>query len=193
MSWWQPLVGLGYGGIFLLSFLGASSIVIPIPYTAALLAAGAAGQFNLLLLAVAAGLGSAAGELVGYGAGYAGRKVVSGDYERKFDAMLRIFERFGAPAIFVFALTPLPDDLLFIPLGLAKYSLWKAFATCAAGKFVMSLILVHAGFAAGWAFGGGWLSAAVTGVVLVALIVLIFRVDWVKLADRLAPPAEEDG
>ncbi|KXA93285.1 hypothetical protein AKJ37_00485 [candidate division MSBL1 archaeon SCGC-AAA259I09] len=185
MPWWDPLIALGYPGIFVLNFLGASSIVFPIPYTVALLVAGTSHSFNPLLLAAVAGLGSALGEFVGYGAGYAGRKVVGGDYERKFEAMLKIFERYGTPAIFLFALTPLPDDLLFIPLGLARYSFWKAFIPCVAGKFLMALILVYIGSAAGWAFGTNWITALITGIVLIVIIYAVLRLDWVKLADRL--------
>lgn len=191
MTWWQPLVTLGYPGVFLLSFLGASSIIFPIPYTAGLIAFGATGYFDLLLLATIAGLGSAAGEFVGYGAGYAGRKFVSGKHERKFKAMLRIFNKFGAPAIFLFALTPLPDDLLFIPLGLARYNFLKAFIPCALGKFLMCLILVHTGSVAGQMFAAGWLLALVTAVFLVLIIYLVLWVDWVKIADRFAPEPKD--
>ncbi len=114
----------GYPGIFLLSFIGAASVIVPIPYTVVLLTISAPQfDFNPLLLAIVAGFGAAVGELVGYGLGYAGRRVVSKKYGRRLNAMLRIFDRFGAPAVFIFALTPLPDDLLFIPLGLMRYSL----------------------------------------------------------------------
>lgn len=190
MPWWQPLVNLGYPGIFLVSLAGASSIIIPIPYWAALLAAGATGQFNPLFLAAASGLGAAVGELVGYGAGYAGRSISSEKYERHFNSMLRIFDRFGVPAIFVFALTPLPDDLLFIPLGLARYSLWKAFLPCVAGKFFMSLIIIYTGSAVSGALMGGWIPALVTMTVLVLIILVFLRIDWEKVMDRFAPPSD---
>ncbi len=185
MSWWDPLVALGYPGIFILNFLGASSIVIPIPYTVALIAAGATGYFNPLLLAVVAGLGSGAGELVGYGAGYAGRTLVGEEHERKFKAMLKIFDKYGGPAIFLFALTPLPDDLLFIPLGLARYDFWKAFIYCALGKFSMALILIYVGELAGWFVGGSWITAFITAIVLILIIYGTLRLDWVDIAERI--------
>ena len=184
MDWWQPFVTLGYPGIFVLSFLGASSIILPIPYAGALLAAGATRQFDPLLLATASGLGAATGEFVGYCLGYAGRRFASKKYERSFNGMLRIFDRFGAPAIFVFALTPLPDDLLFIPLGLARYDLWKAFIPCVAGKFLMSLILIHTGSVAWETLGGSWPAVLASAAALVLVLILIFRIDWEKLITR---------
>lgn len=176
---------IGYPGISLLSFIGASSVIIPIPYTVILL--GIAPAFNPLLLATAAGLGAAGGELVGYGLGYIGRHVVGKKRRRQLDAMLSIFERFGVPAVFIFALTPLPDDLLFIPLGLMHYSLWKAFAACAAGKFAMSFIIAYVGKAVGEVFAVDWMLAAVVAVLLALVVVVIFRIDWVKFAEKYAP------
>ena len=175
---------IGYPGISLLSFIGASSVIIPIPYAVILL--GIAHAFNPLLLAIAAGLGAAGGELVGYGLGYAGRHAVGKKRRRQLDAMLSIFERFGVLAVFIFALTPLPDDLLFIPLGLMHYSLWKAFTACVAGKFVMSLIIAYMGKAASELFDG-WMLAVVVGVLMVLVVVAMFRIDWVKVAERYAP------
>lgn len=192
MAWWQVLTGLGYPGIFLISFIGASSIVFPIPYQTALLAAGYTGYFNTVLLAIFSALGAGLGELVGYGAGYAGRGFVSDEREEQFNAMLKIFNRYGVPAIFVFALTPLPDDLLFIPLGIARYNFWKAFLPCVAGKFLMSLILIKVGSIAGLVSGGGWLSAIGTLVFLILVIYLIFRADWVDIANRIVPSESED-
>jgi len=103
--------------------------------------------------------------------------------------MLRIFKRFGLPAIFIFALTPLPDDLLFIPLGLMRYSLWRALLACVAGKFAMSLIIAYVGWAAGELFAVNWPLAALVAIFLALIIVAIFKIDWVKLAERYAPRA----
>lgn len=175
---------IGYPGISLLSFVGASSVIIPIPYAVILF--GIAPAFNPLLLAIAAGLGAAGGELVGYGLGYAGRHAVGKKRRRQLDAMLSIFKRFGVLAVFIFAFTPLPDDLLFIPLGLMHYSLWKAFAACVAGKFAMSFIIAYVGGAVGDLFPD-WMLAAVVAVLLVLVVVVMFRIDWVKVAERYAP------
>jgi uncharacterized membrane protein YdjX (TVP38/TMEM64 family) len=100
--------------------------------------------------------------------------------------MLKIFKKFGLPAIFIFALTPLPDDMLFIPLGLMHYSLWRALVACIAGKFVMSLIIAYVGKAAGKIFVIGWPIAALVACLLALVVIAIFRIDWVKLAKKYA-------
>ena len=177
---------LGYLGVFLLSFIGATSVIIPIPYTVILLTISAPQfGFNPLLLAIVAGLGAAVGELVGYGLGYVGRRVVNKKHDRRFNAMLKIFDRFGMPAVFIFALTPLPDDLLFIPLGLMRYNLWKVFIPCVLGKFLMSLIITHVGVAAGTVFAeGGMIIAVATTILLVLVVVAMFRINWEKLVEK---------
>lgn len=145
-----------------------------------LLTLSATGPFNIFLLAAAAGLGSAAGELVGYGLGYLGRKIVSNRYKRRLNAILGFFGRFGAAAVFIFAMTPLPDDLLFIPLGLLRYSLWKVFLPAVAGKFLMCLIIAYVGAATGQLWVESPIFAVVTIILLAIVIIAMFRIDWEK-------------
>ena len=168
-----------------MSFIGAASIIIPIPYTVVLLAISTTGQFNPLLLAVVAGLGSAVGELVGYSLGYAGRGFVGKKRERRLNAMLRLFDRFGAAAVFIFALTPLPDDLLLIPLGLLRYNLWKVFLPCIAGKFLMFLTIAYVGGAIGQWYVESPILAVATIILLILVAIAMFRIDWVKVEKNL--------
>ncbi len=50
--------------------------------------------------------------------------------------MVKLFDKYGPATIFLFALTPLPDDLLFIPLGVMRYPFWKAFIPALFGKML---------------------------------------------------------
>src|SRR4030066_1826978 len=135
----------GYVGIFLISLLGATSVFIPIPSSAVIFILGGNPNFEPLWIAVFAGLGAAVGELSGYLIGLGGRKVIGVRYKRKMDILMKLFQRFGPIVIFVFALTPLPDDLLFIPLGVMRYKILHAFIPALIGKFVSNLIVAYAG------------------------------------------------
>jgi membrane protein YqaA with SNARE-associated domain len=177
----------GYIGVLALSFAGASSVVIPIPYTVILLSIASA--FNPLFFAASVGAGSALGEIIGYALGYAGRTVVSTERRRQLDAVARIFQRFGAIAIFIFAFTPLPDDLLFIPLGLMRYSLIKALVACFLGKFCMALVLVFFSGVLGETMALDWSATLLTSLALAAIVVLLLRVNWSELAKRWTRPA----
>jgi len=182
---------IGYPSAFLLGLIGAASVIIPAPATVALLGMAMLKIFDPILLALAFGFGAAVGQLTSYVVGYAGRAIVSKKHEHRLNAMLEIFERYGMIAVFIFALTPLPDSLLFIPMGLIHYSLWRVFVAAVAGKIAMSLIITHVGGAVGRVFPESWIFAAVTTILLVLVIVAMFRIDWEKLADRYAPKAKK--
>jgi membrane protein YqaA with SNARE-associated domain len=181
---------LGYFGIFLLSFLGAASIFIPLPYTVVLLTVSASGQFNPFLLATVAGIGAGVGELVGYGLGYFGRRYVDKKYGRRFNAIVKLldYRYYGPIAVFIFALLPLPDDLLFIPLGLLRYNLWKVFVPCMLGKFLMSFIIVYVGQEIGQSIiEGSPMFAIIMVVLLILILIAMFKIDWGKLVKRYVP------
>ncbi len=179
----------GYFGVFLISLIGSLSIVFPVPYTLIIYLVGT--FLDPLSIAIAGGLGSALGEVSGYILGYYGRAVVSEERQKKMDFMLRMFSRYGTPAIFIFALTPLPDDLLFIPLGIMRYRFIKAFIPCVLGKFSMCLVLaiggrLSIGFVRDLFGGGGWWTTLATTVILIVIVAIILRVDWEKLFIKYA-------
>ena len=62
------LIQFGYFGVFLVSLISALTVIIPIPYTLLLYALGS--TLDPVLLALSSGLGSALGEVSGYGLGY---------------------------------------------------------------------------------------------------------------------------
>ncbi|MDH5793254.1 MAG: VTT domain-containing protein [Candidatus Bathyarchaeota archaeon] len=197
LSKWMESLALQYGyfGIFLISLIGALAIIFPIPYTVIIftlggLKIGEAWVFEPLLIAVAAGIGSAIGEFSGYLLGVGGRKVISDKYKKKMDFLVRVFNKYGPITIFLFALTPLPDDLLFIPMGVMRYSIIKAFIPALLGKFFMNLIVAYSGrFSIGiirdiFGVESDWASALIgfilAIVLLITVFVIMFKVDWEK-------------
>jgi membrane protein YqaA with SNARE-associated domain len=190
----------GYLGVFLISLLGATSIFIPIPSTVVIFILGAAQKFDPLLLGLFAGLGATLGEFSGYLIGFGGRKVIGEKYKKKMDILMKLFKRFGPVIIFIFALTPLPDDLLFIPLGVMRYSVVAAFIPAFFGKFLSNLIIAYAGRLSlqiisdifgvegeGMSFLIGTVIAV---VLLIVIFVVMFKVDWEKRAEKYLNDAE---
>ncbi len=87
------------------------------------------------------------GELASYYLGYVGKKTIdiasnkfSTDIElspkmKDFFAWLdKVLYTMGEETVFIFSLTPLPDDLLLIYLGAKKYPLQKIIIPCWIGK-----------------------------------------------------------
>ena len=177
----------GYLGVFIISFIGSVSVVFPIPYTIVIYLLGAV--LDPFFVAVSGGLGSALGEFSGYALGYYGRAVVSKERRRKMDYMVKVFDRYGPVAIFLFALTPLPDDLLFIPLGVMRYSFLKAFIPALLGKMLMTFILAYSGQQSiaiiKTIFGGaGLLGTVITVALLIVIIVAMIKIDWEKILEK---------
>lgn len=179
----------GYFGVFLVSIIGTASIIIPVPYTLLIFWLGVWG-YDPLLLTIAGGAGSAIGEFSGYLLGYYGRRLLSSERQRKMGYLLKLFGRYGPIAIFLFALTPLPDDLLFIPLGILRYSYVKAFIPSVLGKLFMCYILAYFGRTQGQLilllFGqeGSWIGMIITAVLLVIVVIALYRIDWEKVFEK---------
>ncbi len=177
----------GYLGVFIISFIGSVSVIFPMPYTIVIYLMGAV--LDPFLAAVSGGLGSAFGEFSGYALGYYGRTVISAERRRKMNYMVKVFDRYGSVAIFLFALTPLPDDLLFIPLGVMRYAVWKAFIPALFGKMLMTFILAYSGqksitliktlFA-----GSGLLGIVITVALLIIIIVAMIKIDWEQIFEK---------
>ena len=183
----QFALQFGYLGVFIISFIGSVSVVFPVPYTLVIFFLGS--SLDPFLVAISGGLGSALGEFSGYALGYYGRTVVSEERRRKMNYMMKLFDRYGPAAIFFFALTPLPDDLLFIPLGVMRYPFWKAFIPALLGKTLMTFILAYSGqqsidLIRSLLGGSGDLVIAVTLVLLIVIIVAMIKIDWEKLFER---------
>ncbi|MGD8544893.1 MAG: VTT domain-containing protein [Candidatus Bathyarchaeota archaeon] len=192
-EWLMSLaIQFGYLGIFLISFLGAVSVFFPIPYPVVIFTLG--NTLEPVWIAVAAGLGSTIGEFSGYGLGFGGRKAINRKYEKRMDLLVKVFNKFGPIVIFLFALTPLPDDLLFIPLGVMRYSIKKAIVSAFIGKFFMNLIVAYSGrftiqiiediFGA----ESSWISAVVGMILAISLLIIVFilmlKVDWEKRLEK---------
>jgi len=173
-----------------MSLIGASSIIIPIPYTIIIFLI--ASKYDPTLLAITGGTGAAIGEFTGYILGFYGQKILSQERRRKMEFMVKLFGRYGPLAIFIFALTPLPDDLLFIPLGILRYKPIKAFIPAILGKMLMVYLLAYFGRIGAnvilLIFGEGnmWIGMTITTVLLAIILVLLFRIDWEKIFQKYA-------
>lgn len=183
----QFALQFSYLGVFIISFIGSISVVFPIPYTIVILFLGT--MLDPFFIAISGGLGSALGEFFGYLLGYYGRTAVSEERRKKMDYMVKLFDSYGPVAIFLFALTPLPDDLLFIPLGVMHYPFWKAFVPALLGKTLMTFILAYSGqqsieLIKTIFVGSGWIGTIITVVLLVLIIVAMIKIDWEKLFEK---------
>lgn len=144
----QALGSYGYLGVFLLSIVTCSTIVVPFPGWVVIAALGAI--LNPFLVGIVSGLGGTIGETTGYMLGYGGRMAVEnvGLYQR----MVQEMRRWGGAVIFVLALIPNPlFDIAGAAAGALRFPLWKFFLFGAAGRIPKHILFALIG-AWGWDF-----------------------------------------
>lgn len=199
-------------------FLGSASVVFPVPFPvvmfffgeALLLQYGGVGGgievasgesmfwAEMLGIAFAGGLGCALGEVTGYAMGMGAKAVMEGTESKalnRFNALAEAIqknERSAPWLVFLFALTPLPDDILMIPLGMAKYPWYKCILPGWLGKNVttifyvfwpvlINLSLIGGGYAHSsdpLVVNSGIIVEAVMMGVSILVIAIILSVDW---------------
>ena len=110
----------------------------------------------------------------------------------------RLVKRYGAAAAFFAAATPIPDDLVYVPLGLAKYNPKRFFIATLTGKIVLSYVIVLISHYLGLSLVEPFLEniddatpvyvgMIIFGVMMTVAIVLLLRLDWARILGRFAP------
>ena len=187
----EALQAYGYVGAFLISVLGSLIPFLPVPYLIPIVLMSK--TLDPLLLGILAGIGGAIGKLTSYGLGRFGRRLLKEERRRKMTILGRAIGKYGALAVFLFALTPLPDDIIYIPIGLAGFDLIKFMFANALGKIILSWIVAYGGrlyFNLAGIFlgqGGGLTATFIALIAMIIITILLLRIDWeevMKSAER---------
>jgi len=132
----------GYPGIFVVSFLGNATVVLPAPSLALVFAMG--GVLNPLWVGLVAGPAEALGELTGYLTGYSGQAIVENHH--MYERLARWMQRNGALTVFVLSLIPNPFfDLAGIAAGVLRYPVSRFLLFCWLGKTIKTVAFAFAG------------------------------------------------
>jgi membrane protein DedA with SNARE-associated domain len=188
----------GYLGIFLISFIGSLVVFVPIPYFPVLITAAFNSNLDPTLIALSSAIGAVSAKLIIFYASYYGRNILSPKIKGKMVPLQRLLGRYGGIGAFIAAVSPIPDDIVFIPLGLAKYSPWKFAIATFLGKFVLNEIIVLGTIYFGKPFVTDLMSKSididypivVTIASIAALGVIIYfalKVDWAKIIGHWFP------
>ena len=139
----------GYLGAFLVGLVSTMTILLPLPGEAVFAAAPGLMELETVgeisLLAFVASLGIMLGELTSYFAGLWGRAVIAQRYRTTYGRVDKWMRHYGGPAVFIFAFTPLPFDLVGIAAGSLRFPLWRFIFYCWVGRFARTLLVVHLG------------------------------------------------
>ncbi len=142
--WTARLGHWGYVGAFLISLVASATIILPAPGIAVVIAMST--TFDPLLLALAAGIGSAIGELSGYLAGASGRALVPESRRVQFERLQRLTDRYGAVTLTLLAALPLPIfDFAGIVAGMIRMRIGTFLVAVSIGKTAKYAVLILLG------------------------------------------------
>ena len=175
-------------GVLLVSF-GIN--MIPFASPSNLLVASSAALLvdsDPLSIGVLVALGATAAKLVHYTVSFFVGKHVSKKRRKRLETAAVKTRRWAALAVFIAAVTPIPDDPVVIPLGLMMYSPARFAVFYFAGKTLVTIIGAFMG-----GFGEQALSGYVSQVVLaiisvtltIAITVVLLKIDLSQTAERI--------
>jgi len=179
-------INYGYLGAIILSFISNLIVFIPAPYLLIVFWLSSLPEFNPTLIALASAFGAAVGKLVVYFISRSGRRLLSKNSIKNLEFAKKIMDHYGPMTIFIIAATPLPDDIVYVPLGIIRYSPLKFFLYCLAGKFLLTLVIAWAGhLSINWILkflgGESRLGILLTIAFIVVSVYATLKIDWEKI------------
>jgi membrane protein DedA with SNARE-associated domain len=190
--------GLGYLGVLLISFIGSIIVFIPVPYFPVLVTATLNRNLDPHVIALISAVGAVAAKMIIFYGSYYGRNILSSKTKKRIMPLQRLLGKYGWVGAFTASVTPIPDDLVYIPLGLAKYNPWKFATAVFAGKLILNEMIVAGTIFVGRPFvdmlsseevnplylvTGAVVSAAILGLI----IYFYLRFDWSKIIGKWFP------
>ena len=189
---------VGYLGLGLVNFFGSLIPFVPLPGFLLLATMSVGDQFDLHILALLSAISATVAKQIIFYVSYGGRRIIKEKTRKRMRPFERLVKRYGAGAAFFAAATPIPDDLVYVPLGLAKYNPKRFFIATLTGKIVLSYTIVLISHNLGISLVEPFLENVedttpvyvgiiIFAVMMTSVVVLLLRLDWQKVLGRFAP------
>ena len=194
---------VGYLGLAIVSFFGSLIPFVPIPSFVLVATMAVGDQFDIHILVIIAALTSTAAKQIIFYVSYGGRKIISEKTKKRMKPFQKLVKRYGGSAAFFAAATPIPDDLVYIPLGLAKYNPKRFFIATLLGKVVLYYVIVLISHYMGLSLLEPilqdiqdplpiYVGIIALGVAMTVIVILLLRLDWERILGRFAPWTLDD-
>ena len=194
---------VGYLGLTIVSFFGSLVPFVPIPSFVLVATMAVGDQFDIHALALIAAVTSTVAKQIIFYVSYGGRKIISEKTKKRMKPFQKLVKRYGGSAAFFAAATPIPDDLVYIPLGLAKYNPKRFFIATLLGKVVLYYVIVLISHYMGLSLLEPilqdiqdplpvYVGIIALGVAMTVVVILLLRLDWERILGRFAPWTLDD-
>ena len=147
ITWATGVVNdFGYLGIFGVALLSSATIVFP-TFPLSTIVFFSSTVLNPILVAIAAGIGAATGELVGFFIGYEGERLLK-KYESRLVRIEKLFQKYHPMVVIYFfsAIPIIPFDIIGLFGGLVRYPAKNFYIALLLGKTTRYLIIAAAGY-----------------------------------------------
>ena len=189
---------VGYIGLTLVSFFGSLVPFVPLPSFLLLATMSVGDQFNLHILAIISAVTATGAKMIVFSVSYGGRKIIGEKSRKRMRPFERLVKKYGGGAAFFAAATPIPDDLIYVPLGLAKYNPKRFLIATLTGKLVLSYVIVFISHYMGLSIVEPFLEdiedvstiyigIAIFGAMMTSVVILLLKLDWQRIMGRFAP------
>ncbi|MDP7658268.1 MAG: VTT domain-containing protein [Nitrososphaerales archaeon] len=193
----------GYLGLFGASFLGSLLLFVPMPYFFLVVIASTSSNFDPTIIGIVSAIGATTAKVMIFQLSYTGSKLMSKSAENRLRPFMRLVSKYGGIAAFLAAITPIPDDLIYIPLGLARYGRMKFILFTLAGKIIFTMSIAW-----GVRLSLDYISFFITdvsdtnGAILITMIFFvlaiitiytIIKLDWARVLGKWFPWTLENG
>ena len=191
-------VGDGYVILALVNFFGSLIPFVPLPGFLLLATMSIGNEYDLHILALVSAVSATAAKQIIFYVSFKGRKIMSKKTLKRMRPFQRLVTKYGAAAAFVAAATPMPDDIIFVPLGLAKYNPKRFFISTLVGKIVLSYSIVFLYHYLGLSVVEPlvkdldnatpiYIGVVVFGIMMTLVIILLLRLDWARILGKFLP------
>jgi len=188
----------GYLGLALINFFGSLIPFVPLPGFLLLATMAVEPQYDLHVLALISAIAATIAKQIIFYLSYGGRRIINEKTRKKMRPFERLVKRYGAAAAFIAAATPIPDDLVYVPLGLAKYNPKRFFIATLTGKIVLSYTIVLVSRFLGVSLVQPllenindptpiYVGIIVFAIMMTVAIIALLRLDWQKILGKFAP------
>jgi membrane protein DedA with SNARE-associated domain len=189
---------VGYIGLTLVSFFGSLIPFVPLPSFLLLATMSVGDQFDLHIIALISAFTATGAKVIVFSVSYGGRRIIGEKSRKRMRPFERLVKKYGAGAAFFAAATPMPDDLIYVPLGLAKYNPKRFVIATLAGKIILSYAIVFLSHYFGLSIvepilegvedvSTIYIGIAIFAALMTSIVILLLKLDWQRIMGRFAP------
>ncbi len=173
--------------ILAISIIGNAIPYASVPYYLTLLfyAYRIRDPLELVILAIISGAGATTGKLIIYAFGRGVSKALPERNRRNVELFGKLIKRWGFLFILAVTSTPIPDDVILIPIAFAGYSVMLYFIATLIGKSIVSLLIVFFGRGITQLAEGVGIHQYIQLPLLlgasITLMIIILKIDWASV------------